>query len=223
MRHGPLGTTLSISSLTAAVRFLTDSGRLVTAARCQYLFSPHSLPAGVAAIALPARFTASTDSEDSIAIGIDAVAWAKPIRGAIRRLGLGHPTTIPETLDDWTDDWRLRRPMMSLASARTTFRKLRFLMIAGRGRPLPRPTGLPVRQTPTSPPVGVLQNNQPGADGQYRRRGLSSRRLLKELPLTEWRRPSRGAAGTLPDTMRDNTQRATGQSLRLPGGPGSTG
>jgi hypothetical protein len=59
MRHAGPSLTLSIGLLALAMIQLACLRSLVSAARCQQLLLPHSLPAGLAAIAL-AAVTATT-------------------------------------------------------------------------------------------------------------------------------------------------------------------
>jgi hypothetical protein len=115
MRHSRLGSPLPIGALAVAMCFLTRLGRLVTMAGCQDLSPPHSLPAGVTAIAL-ASVAATTQSKDGIAVGVEASARTKSVYR--RCLCCSHSlATIPHR-DDRTDDGAFGA-MMSLASGKS--------------------------------------------------------------------------------------------------------
>ena len=104
MRHAGLTLALPIGLLALTVILPSWLRGLVSAARCQQLLSPHSLPAVVAAIAL-AAVTTPTDSKKRIACGVKASAQAKTLNRPIRCHGAGHshhntpgmigPTTAP--------------------------------------------------------------------------------------------------------------------------------
>jgi hypothetical protein len=89
MRHARLALALPVGLLTLAVVLPARLGGLVSAARCQQLLSPHSLPAVVAAIAL-AAVTTRTDSKNRVARRVKASAQAKPLNRSIRCHGAAH-------------------------------------------------------------------------------------------------------------------------------------
>jgi len=89
MRHAGPASTLSIGLLALAMIQLACLRGLVSAARCQQLLLPHSLPTGLAAIAL-AAVTATTESKHRVAIGVTTPARAKTVSGSIRCHGAGH-------------------------------------------------------------------------------------------------------------------------------------
>jgi hypothetical protein len=96
MRHTPRVLTFAIGFLATTMRMLTDIGRLVAAARRQQLLSPHSLPACIAAIALPA-VTVRTDREESIAAWVTTSVQTKAPEGQISCRRFRHLSiTIPE-------------------------------------------------------------------------------------------------------------------------------
>ena len=57
-----------------------------------------------------------------------------------------------------------------------------------------------VRETPTNLSAGILQNNQPGADGHDRRRDLFSNTLLKNI-LGRWPMNATGTATHLAESL----------------------
>ena len=82
MRHARLASTLSMGLLALAMVLPAHLRGLVSAARCPQLLLPHSLPTGLAAIAL-AAVTTSTDSKKSVASGIKAPAHSKTFCASI--------------------------------------------------------------------------------------------------------------------------------------------
>ena len=130
MRHARPTSALPIGLLALAVLVLACRGGLVSAARCPQLLLPHSLPATLAAIAL-AAITARTDSEQRVALGVEASPHAKALGRSICCHRASH-SQLQYARDDRTDDWRLRRD--DVAGLRLKFRKLRFQMIANRLR-----------------------------------------------------------------------------------------
>jgi len=82
MRHARPALTLSMGLLALAMVLPACLRGLVSAARCPQLLLPHSLPTGLAAIAL-AAVTTRTDSKKSVASGIKAPAHAKTFCASI--------------------------------------------------------------------------------------------------------------------------------------------
>ena len=82
MRHARLTSAFAIGLLALVVIVPASRGGLVPAARCPQLLLPHSLPAGMAAIAL-ASITTLTDSEKRVARGVKASPHAKALNRPI--------------------------------------------------------------------------------------------------------------------------------------------
>jgi hypothetical protein len=78
MRHARPGFPLPISAFPVPMCFLARFGRLVTMAGCQELSPSHSLPAGLATIAL-ASVTVATQSKHGVAVGVETSARAKSV------------------------------------------------------------------------------------------------------------------------------------------------
>jgi hypothetical protein len=107
------------------LRFAPTIGLLattITTAGCEYLQSPHLLPAGGAAIALSAVATA-TQSKHGVASRIQTSARAKTLAGLISCPFLPLSQN-KQYADDRTDDWAPSAPIMSLPTnlvQKTTF------------------------------------------------------------------------------------------------------
>jgi hypothetical protein len=82
MRHARLASTLSMRLLALAMIPPACIRGLVSPACCPQLLLPHSLPTGLAAIAL-AAVTTRTDTKKSVASGIKAPAHAKTFFASI--------------------------------------------------------------------------------------------------------------------------------------------
>jgi hypothetical protein len=88
MRHARLTSALPIGLLALAVILHSCRGGLVSLARCPQLQLPYSLPAGIAAIALPS-ITTRADSEKRVARRVKAPSHAKALRRSICCHGAG--------------------------------------------------------------------------------------------------------------------------------------
>ena len=82
MSHARLAATLSMGLLALAMILPACLRGLVSAARCPQLLLTHSLPTGLAAIAL-AAVTTRTDSKERVASGVKAPAHAKTFFASI--------------------------------------------------------------------------------------------------------------------------------------------
>jgi hypothetical protein len=76
MRHARLAAALSMGLLALAMILPAWLRGLISTARCPQLLLPHSLPTGLAAIAL-ATVTTRTDSKERVTSGVKAPAHAK--------------------------------------------------------------------------------------------------------------------------------------------------
>ena len=112
MRHARLAATLSMGLLALAMILPAYLRGLVSAARCPQLLLPHSLPTGLAAIAL-AAVTTRTDVEKRVACWVNAPPHAKALNRPICCHGY-RPLSTQYDRDDRTDDCAFGA-MMSLA------------------------------------------------------------------------------------------------------------
>lgn len=79
MRHRRSGLTFAIGLLATPMRLPTGITSLVAAASGEELFSPHALPASLAAIALP-TITTRAQGKQRVASRVTAPARPKPYR-----------------------------------------------------------------------------------------------------------------------------------------------
>ena len=129
MRHARLALTLSMGLLALAMVLPAHLRGLVSAARCPQLLLPHSLPTGLAAIAL-AAVTTSTDSKK------ECCKWDQSTCALEDLLRLDRFSLRPTLSLQYAIAQMIGRMIRAFGAddvatlTPAKFRKLRFLMIA---------------------------------------------------------------------------------------------